>query len=181
VLAVLLVLMALPSTAAADSKGEQLRRTMADIALLNSQMEQRKAEAAGIRDALSARLGEIKTEAWREVGEKGLKTEADVLGNPRILYDLMLMADIQAYTSRYTQKIGYYRLACDRLSYLYQQADDDLKIINTLSDLKIDALISQVEKVLNGYLPDAQTIVLQPGTLAVAPPEKVWESLKKNR
>lgn len=176
-----LVLMALASTVAATAKGEQLRRTMAEIALLNSQMTQRKAEAAGIRDALWTRLGKIKSEAWHEVREKGLKTEAEVLGNPRVRFDLMLMADIRAYTERYTQKIGYYRVACDRLSYLYQQADDDLKIINTLSDLKIDALISQSEKVLDSYLPDAQTIILEPGTLNIEPPEKIWEDLKMEK
>jgi hypothetical protein len=178
---IILLVATLPSTVAARAKAEQLRRTMADIALLNSQMAHRKAEAAGIRDALAVRLDEIKTEALREVREKGLKTEADVLANPRVRFDLMLMADVQAYTGRYGQKIGYYRVACDRLSYLYQQADDDLKIINTLSDLKIDALISQVEKVLDSYLPDAQTIVLNPGTLKIDPPEKIWKALKKGK
>jgi hypothetical protein len=178
-LIVLVLSMMLPSTVTANAKGEQLRRTMADIALLNSQMAQRKADAAGIRDALSARLAEIKSEAWREVREKGINTEADVLRNPRLLYDLMLMAEIKAYSERYSQKIGFYRVACDRLTYLYQQADDDLKIVSTLSDLKIDALVSQVEKVLDGYLPAAQTIVLQPGTLKIEPPEKSGNHLKK--
>lgn len=180
-LIVLVLSMMLPSAVTANAKGEQLRRTMADIALLNSQMAQRKADAAGIRDALSARLAEIKSEAWREVREKGINTEADVLRNPRLLYDLMLMAEIKAYSERYSQKIGFYRVACDRLTYLYQQADDDLKIVSTLSDLKIDALVSQVEKVLDGYLPAAQTIVLQPGTLKIEPPEKIWKSFKKEK
>ena len=114
---------------------------MADIALLNSQMAQRKTDAGGIRDALSAQLEAIKTEARREWQEKGINTEAEALKNPRLLYDLMLMAEIQAYIHRYTQKIGDYRVACDRLSYLYQQADDDLKIVSTLSGMKIDALV----------------------------------------
>jgi hypothetical protein len=154
---------------------------MADISLLNNQMAQRKTDADGIREALSARLEEIKTEAWREWREKGIKTDAEVLKNPRLLYDLMLMAEIQAYIHRYTQKIGYYRVACDRLSYLYQQADDDLKIVSTLSDMKIDALISQAEKILDDYLPDAQTLVIHPERLTIEAPEKIWETLKKGR
>ncbi|MBC2713137.1 MAG: hypothetical protein HGJ94_19740 [Desulfosarcina sp.] len=158
-----------------------MRRTMADISLLNSQMAQRKLEAAGIRDALSARLEEIKTEAWRELREKGIKIETEALRNPRLLYDLKLMAEIQAYIDRYTQKIGYYRVACDRLSYLYQQADDDLKIVSTLSGMKIDALISQAEKILDYYLPNAQTLVIQPDTLTIAPPKKIWKALKTDR
>ncbi|WP_319409975.1 hypothetical protein [uncultured Desulfosarcina sp.] len=176
-----LTFLVLPSTVMANNKDEQLRQTMAEISLLNNQMAQRKTDADGIREALSARLEEIKTEASREWREKGINTGAEALKNPRLLYDLMLMAEMQAYIHRYTQKIGYYRVACDRLSYLYQQADDDLKIVSTLSDMKIDALISQAEKILNGYLPDAQTLVIQPDKLTIEAPEKIWENLKKSR
>ncbi len=176
---IVFLLLALPSTVRANAKGEQLRRTMADISLLNSQMAQRKADAAGIRDLLAARLEEIKREAWGESQAKGIKTEAEAFRNPRLLYDMMLMAEIQAYIDRYTQKISYYRVACDRLSYLYQQADDDLKIVNTLSDIKIDALVSQAEKVLDGYLPDAQTLVIHPKTLTIDAPQNVWNAFRK--
>jgi hypothetical protein len=176
-----ILLMMLPSTVVANAKGEHLRQTMADIALLSGQLAQRKADAAGIRDGLSTRFQELKTEALRECQEKGITTDADALDNPRIFYDLKLMAEIQAYMDRYTEKMGYYRLACDRLSYLYQQADDDLKIVTALSGMKIDALISQAEKILNDYLPDAQTLVVQPGTLTVDPPEKIWDRLKPGR
>ncbi|MBC2713320.1 MAG: hypothetical protein HGJ94_20680 [Desulfosarcina sp.] len=180
-LVIVLVLMALPSTVTGNAKGERLRQTMADISLLNSQMAQRKTDAAGIRDSLSTRLEEIKTEALRELREKGIRTEADALGNPRLLYDLKLMAEIQAYIDRYTEKMGYYRVACDRLSYLYQQADDDLKIVSTLSGMKIGELISQAEKILEAYLPDAQTIAIQPDTLTIEPPEKIWKTFSKGR
>lgn len=181
VVVMVLGLVALPCAVSANAIGERLRRTMAEISLLNSQMAQRKADAAGIREALSARLEEIRTEVLRESRKKGIKTEADALNDPRLFYDLMLMAEIQAYGNRYRKKIGYYRLACDRLSYLYQQADDDLKIVDTLSGMKIDAFISQAEKVLDSYLPDAQTLVIQPDTMTIAPPEKIWKALKKGR
>jgi hypothetical protein len=178
---IVLVSMALPSSALANEKGELLRRAMAEIALLNNQMAQRKTEAIGIREALSGQLEAIKKEAWRELNQKGIKTEAEALTNPRLFYDLMLMAEIEAYMNRYMQKISYYRVAGDRLSYLYQQADDDLKIVTTLSGMKIDALISQAEKVLDGYLPDAQTIIIQPDTLTIESPEKVWQTLSKGK
>ena len=178
---VVVVLLVLPSTVAADNNAERLRETMADIALLKGQMAQRKTDADGIRDALSEHLEAIETEARRECREKGLNTEVEALKNPRLLYDLMLMAEIQAYIRRYTQKIGDYRAACDRLSYLYQQADDDLKIVSTLSGLKIDALVSQADKILDGYLPEAQTIVIQPDQLTIETPEKMWEALSGSR
>lgn len=178
---IVLALLVVPSTVTANNKAELLRQTMADIALLNSQMAQRKTEADGIRDALSAQLEVIKTETRRERREKGIDTEAEALKNPRLLYDLMLMAEIQAYIQRYTQKIGDYRVACDRLSYLYQQADDDLKIVSTLSGMKIDALISTAEKILDAYRPEAQAIVIQPDKLTIETPEKMWQALSEDR
>jgi hypothetical protein len=177
-LALLLVLMSLSSIVEANEEGEQLRRTMAEIALLNSQMAQRKADAVGIREALSARLEEIKTEALQVLREKKIITPADALENPRVFYDLLLMAEIEAYIGRFAKKIGYYRVACDRLSYLYQQADDDLKIVNTLSELKIDALVTQTGKILDDYLPDAQTLVIEPATLNMEAPAKILARLK---
>lgn len=178
---IILVLLVLPLTVTANDKAELLRQTMAEIALLNRQMAQRKTDAVGIRDALAERLEVIKTEARRERREKGINTEVEALKNPRLLYDLMLIAEIQAYIHRYTQKIGDYRVACDRLSYLYQQADDDLKIVRTLSGMKIDALVSQAEKTLDGYRPEAQTIVIQPDKLTIEAPEKMWHALKKGQ
>ena len=173
VLGLLLVLVSFSLAAAADDKGEQLRRSMAEIALLNGQMTQRKDDAVRIRETLSEKLKELESEARDVLRTNKIKTQIDALEHPRIYYNLLLMAEIEAYMGRYTEKIAYYRVACDRLSYLYQQADDDLKIVNTLSDLKIDALIVQTEKILDGYLPDAQTIVINPGTLTVAKPENL--------
>lgn len=169
--------MALLASATANAGQDVLRRTMADIALLGTQMAQRKADAAEIREALADRLQMIRAEARRESKEKGIDTLETAKKNPRLFYNLQLIAEIQAYLGRYTQKIAYYRVACNRLGYLYQQTDDALKIVSTLSGMKIDALVAQAEKILDGYLPEAQTIVIQTDALTLDPPEKIWESL----
>ena len=173
--------LAWPAIPSAATKGEQLRQAMADIALLNSQLAQRKAEAAEIRDALAARCEAVRDEARRTMHAHAVKTEKDASNTPRLWYDLMLIGEIQAYMDRYAQQIRYYRVAIDRLSYLYQQADDDLKIVNTLSGMKIDALIAQTAKVLEAYLPDAQTLVIQPGSLSIEPPETIWRQMASGK
>lgn len=173
---------AFPCMAAAASNGdEQLRQTMADIALLNNQLAQRRDDAARLRENLARRVEEIKAEIREKAAEMGIEDEAEALKTPRILFDLRLIAEIQAYMRRYAREMSYYQVACDRLSYLYQQADDDLKIINTLSGMKIGALISQTEKIVNAYLPDAQTIVIQPDSMVIASPESVWKGLHTGR
>jgi len=171
------LLLTAPGTIQANENGDQLRRTMADISLLNGQLAQRKADAAHMREELASRLKAIKLEIREKVRETGVENVNEAMQNPRIRFDLRLMAEIQAYMDQYARKIRYYRVACDRLSYLYQQADDDLKIVNTLSGMKIDALVSQTEMILSAYLPDAQTLVIHPADMVVESPETVWGTL----
>lgn len=170
-----------PMIAQAATKSEQLRRTMADIALMNHQLSQRKADAEAIQDALVAQWQGIEREVRGLIAEKGIPSVSAAAHTPRIWFDLMLIAELKAYVARYAQRIAYYRIAMDRLSYLYQEADDDLKIINTLADMKIDALIAQAEKIIDGYLADAQTLVIHPDALIVDPPETVWQALTSEK
>jgi hypothetical protein len=170
-----------PLAAMPSADSEQLQGTMAAIALLNKQLAQRQADAAQIREQLSVRLKAVRAEALQEIRDSRIDHETEALSHARLHYDLMLMAEIRAYINRYARKIAYYRVACDRLGYLYQQADDDLKIVNTLSGVKIEALTSQVEKVLDGYLADAQTLVIQPETLSVESPEAIWKLLQSEQ
>ena len=154
---------------------------MAEISLLNGQLAQRKSDAAILRNALSTRLKEIETEAAQEMQAHRIKTEKQARQVPRLWFDMILMGEIRAYMDAYTRRMNHYRVACDRLSYLYQQADDDLKIISTLSDMKIEALVAQAQKILDLYLTDAQTIVLLPETLTIASPQNVWNQFKPSR
>ena len=176
-LTVVCLLLTAPGITKASENGDQLRRTMADISLLNSQLAQRKADAAQMREELASRLKEITIEVREMVREAGVQNGKEAMQIPRIRFNLRLMAEIQAYMDQYARKIRYYRVACDRLSYLYQQADDDLKIVNTLSGMKIDALVSQTEMILSAYLPDAQTLVIHPADMVVAAPGTVWGTL----
>ncbi len=173
------LLMVGPATVNASDKGGQLRQAMADIALLNNQLAQRRSEAVEIRDALAAKLETIESEVLRHAREGSITSEKAALNTPRLRYDLMLIAELEAYIDRYNRKIGYFRLACDRLGYLYQQADDDLKIVTALSGLKVDALISQVGKTIDAYLADSQALVIMADALDIVPPEKVWQRIHK--
>ena len=177
VMVVVCLLFSAYGTAAASENGEQLRRTMADISLLNSQLTQRKDDAVRMHEELASRLKDIRNEVKEQVLGTGVKDATAAMQIPRIRFDLRLIGEIQAYMNQYARKIRYYRVACDRLSYLYQQADDDLKIVNTLSGMKIDALVSQTEMILSAYFPDAQTLVIHPADMVVAPPEAVWMTL----
>jgi hypothetical protein len=48
-------------------------------------------------------------------------------------------------------------------------------MISTVSDLKIDALTTQISLVINRYLPDAHTIQIDPQQVALISAEQVWQ------
>jgi hypothetical protein len=168
----------LPVATMANGTDDRLKRKMAEIALLNNQMAQRRTDALQVRNALVSQLESILAEVRETVHLEAVKNVVQARQHPRLWHDLKLVAEIEAYIDRYTQKAAYYKLAGDRLGYLYQQADDDLKIVNALSDMKIDALVAQADRIIERYLTDAQTIVIRPETLPIAPPETVWDSIR---
>ena len=83
---ILAVLLALVSSAMAADKAEQLRRTMADIALLSSQLVQRRADASVIRDELATRHAALREEALKIVKEKQIDMPSKALEQPRLYY-----------------------------------------------------------------------------------------------
>lgn len=163
-----------------DKSGEktkQLEKMMGEISAMTHQLSQRETEAAEVRDQLITQLGSIETETRREIQRTGITRPPDVRDHPKIFYNLKLMGELQRYIDRYAQKIEGYRLARSRLGYLYQFADDDLKIIHTLPSLKIDALITQIRNTLASYENDANALLIHPDSFQETSAEAVWVRL----
>ena len=74
-------------------------------------------------------------------------------------------------------KLLFLQTGRDRLSYLRQLAEDDIRMIATLNDLKIDALTTQISLVINRYMPEAHTIQIDPQDLTLLTDQQVWERL----
>jgi len=164
-----------------EHKTEQLRRIMAQITVRTSQIAQRQADAAALREALALKLAGIQTEVWHEFHATEIKTESDLFERPKLWYSLMLMAEIESYRNRYREKIDDYRLICDRLDYLYQQAADDLKMVATLPGVTVDARAAQADEILEAAFVDAQSILIDPGRLHTDPPATIWKNLLQSR
>jgi hypothetical protein len=67
-----------------------------------------------------------------------------------------------------------------RLAFLYQQAEDDLKILETLSDMKIEKLMGQINQTTHKYQSEAKGLSIDVNGIVLSPPEEIWNSIISN-
>jgi hypothetical protein len=99
----------------------------------------------------------------------------------RIHYNIELLRLLVAYVDEFDTKVHLYRTGFDKLTYLHQLANDDIRMVSTLSDFQIDALTTQISLVINRYMPEAHTIQIDPRHVLKASDQSVWEAIVKGK
>lgn len=166
---------------AANSKTEELQRKIADIRLLQQQLEDRKQQAETVLKSLSVQQGDLASEVRLLQRSFDFKSYQQVQNNDRARYNIELLRNILAYSEAFSKKIKIYQTGNDKLNYLLELAEDDIKMMRTLSDFQIDALATQISLVINKYLHEAHIIQIDPKNIKPPSPEKVWESIVAGR
>jgi hypothetical protein len=75
----------------------------------------------------------------------------------------------------FNDKIRFYKTGQDKLVYLHQLVQDDLKMSATLNHYEIDALTTQISLLVNRYLQDAHAIQIDPQLVEPISLQQVWE------
>ncbi len=171
-------LMLLPfSEASANPKIDLLKRKIADMQLLDNELDRQMSLAA----SLKARLAEQRLQLVNEILDLNrafkLKSFKEATGKLRYKYDLELIRTLDAYIKLLDEKISFYQVGRDRVAFLLQLADDDIRMLTTLSDLRIDALTTQISLIINQYLPEAHTIIVKPEELQKPPAKIIWRQI----
>jgi hypothetical protein len=68
-----------------------------------------------------------------------------------VRYNLKLVQQINAYLAAVSERIDFFQQGRAQLEFLYQQAQDDLKMVQTLSDMEISAFIDHMDRTLAKY------------------------------
>jgi len=165
----------------ANPKAVELEQKIADIDLLVQQLEDRSAQVKSIREGLGEQHKTLAAEIQVVLKSFGIKNLSQAQRHLRLHYNLELLRTVYTYMDELDAKLLGYQNGRDRLAYLRQLAEDDIKMITTLNDLKIDALTTQISLVINRYLPEAHTIQIDPQHLSLATIDQVWERVCKNR
>ena len=168
--------LALPC-ALANSNTRELERKAADITLLMEQLEDRRQQA----DAVLGELSRLENEIANEVRILKKSYDAavldDAMSHPRLVYNIKLMQQLLAYDQALEDKIRFYQSGRDKLTYLHQLVQDDLKMTTTIDDFKIDALTTQISMLVNKYLSEAHIIQLDSQRVTQVSPQQVWNHI----
>jgi len=163
--------------AQANSNIEELQRKIADITLLKGQLGDRQHQAEAALETLLKQQNDLLAEVHVLIKSFKIKTFQDAQQHLRMRYDMELLGSIAAYRQAFETKIRFYQTGRDKLTYLQQLADDDTKMITTLSDFRIDALATQISLVINQYLKEAHAIQIDPERVEVMSSQSIWEDI----
>jgi hypothetical protein len=165
----------------ANTKSEELQRKIADLGLLAQQLEDRRQQAEAVLASLLSQRNDLVSEVRLLQKSLNFKSYDQVAKHDRARYNIDLLRTITAYMDKIAKKIKLYKTGKDKLTYLQQSAEDDIKMIRTLNDFEIDALTTQISLVINRYLSEAHIIQIDPKSIELAAPGTIWEGIIKGK
>ena len=167
----------IPSSPACANNDKIIEVThkMAEIQSMQNRVKLRSDKATDIRNALNQKMRSYIEEVIAEHQHLNTTAFKSVVQKPRIQFDLNLIGKLSAYIHVLDQKIAYFESGQERMVYLYQQAEDDLKLIETLNDMHVDDLISRIDSLLAEYINELQNELIHFAELPQYSPEKVWK------
>ena len=172
-----ILLLLLPGNILADNfKLSDLTNKMAEISSLRDKIIQRQAQASKLIKQLSQTMVELKEEIKGEKRKFRITSCQEAIHNPRIDYNIKLIQKILVYISRLNDKVQYLDIAREELVFFYQQAEDDLKILETLSDMKIEKLMDQINQTTHKYQSEAKGLSIDVNGIDLSPPEEIWNN-----
>ncbi len=165
----------------ANSKIDLLQQKIADLQLLDNELEHQISLASELKSKLVERSRTIEQELLDLNRLLKLRSFQEVLQKPRFSYDLKLLKILYAYIDALEKKIDFYQVGRDKVAFLLQLAEDDVRMLATLNDLRIDALTTQISLIINKYLSEAHAIVIAPDDLQPYSARAIWEKINPKR
>ena len=133
------------------TKSEMFEQKMQQVLAVRDKLSEKRTQAASIREKLNEQILELKNEILNEQRESGVVSYEEAIKPPRIYYNIKLIQQLKAYTSKLAERIRYYEEGYDKMGFRYQEADDNFKMIELWSDTEIKRLMPKIDKAMNEY------------------------------
>jgi len=132
-------------------KVDLLEQRIAGIQALQERIDDIGKQAVTLHGELQAKAEEYAGEIRKEKRARALKSFNQAIRVYRVRYNLKLVQQISAYLAAVSKRIEFFHDGRERINFLYQQARDDLKMVQTLSDMEIADFIRRIDQVLEKY------------------------------
>ena len=162
---------------AGTEDASRLKVKIGQIASLKKALVRQYAQAFELRERLKEKMVDLKREVRAEVRGGGISSYREALSSPRIAHDLKLLQRILAYVSQLNQKIRTLQTGQDELEFIFQQAEDDLKINLALKEMKDEGLMRRIDEISEKYEREAQGLMIMTHDFKPVPPEILWRTV----
>ena len=162
---------------ATGDKTSELRQKLTEIESLRDSLSGKIAQAIEKRNQLKEKTEELKDEIKQERQQQHIDSYQKALYNSRIDYNLKLIQLLSGYIGGLDEKIVYFQNGNETLNFFSQQVQDDLLMIKTLNYLDIDTLITQINSVLDEYIPETGKPMFDVDRILPKDTEKIWNEI----
>ncbi|MGD9132767.1 MAG: hypothetical protein PVF78_03915 [Desulfobacterales bacterium] len=174
ILSILVLLISFNPVLAGSLKTKDLQKKIYEISSLRAKIIDKIDQAVEMRIGLECQLDVLRDEIRSEQRRRGIYSYPEALQNLRIRYNLSLIQVLQAYVMRLNERIAYFQNGNEHLKFLAQQIKDDIAIINTLKDMRIDSLTDRINRVLDEFIPETKKAVFDVNDIRMLPVENLW-------
>ncbi len=133
------------------AKLDLLQQKIVDIQALQARIDNIRKQALALQGTLQAKVAEYTREILKEQTARELKTFKRAIGVYRVRYNLKLVQQISAYLTAVSERIDFFKDGREQIDFLHQQAQDDLKMVQTLSDMEVADFIRRMDPALRKY------------------------------
>ena len=137
--------------------------------------------ALAIRSDLTARgreyTGEIKDVHQRH----RYGSFAEAIRNPRVHYNLKLIQMVSGYTAALDEKIVFFKDSLEQIRFLYRQAEDEFKMMQTLGALENASLLDRIDRLLIEYRAELQKDLIVSTRISFRPCDAIWREIVRQK
>jgi len=163
------------------TKSEMFEQKMQQILAVRDKLSEKRALAASIRERLNEQILALELEISAKQRTMEITSYTEAVKSPRIYYNIRLIQQLKAYTSKLAERIRYYEDGYDKMRFRYQEADDNFKIIELWSDKKTKRLMTKIDKAINEYQAENKPHMFTNKQIVLDTPRKVWSEIPQSK
>ena len=157
-----------------------LKQKMVEIHTMDNTIEKKHGQIVDIHGHLDRLLKKLTAEIQAQKDNRPFVGLQDPAAHPRVGFNVQLIRRLNAILSVLQKRIEYFREGRQRLAFLSRQAQDDVMIMQTVSRMTVDRLISKIDRTLAEYQVSSRAPVIDGSRLQMESHEKTFEGLMLN-
>jgi hypothetical protein len=133
--------------------------------------------ALAIRADLTVRGREFTDEIKDVQQRRQYDSFAEAIRNPRVHYNLKLIQMVSGYTGALDEKIVFFNDSLEQIRFLYRQAEDEFKMMQTLVTLENASLLDRIDRLLIEYRAELQKDLIVLARISFRPCDAIWREI----